>query len=100
YGYLKFSGRGWSRAVLDHVLTSLRAEVADKPLTAEEWKARHERFKMAVQYVAGRYGEVQDMCSVLEKATGELGLDPVRKPTRIARLEGDGLVVDIKVETW
>lgn len=100
YGYLKFTGRGISRALLETVLTNLRDEVAGKPLSVDEWRARHERFKMAVQYVAGRYGEVQDMCPVLEKATGELGLEPVRKPKRVARLEGDGLVIDVPVETW
>lgn len=100
YGYLKFSGKGLNRRVLNTAIASLTTALGDQPLTVEEWKARHERFKQAVQYVSGRYGEVQGMCPVLEKATGELGLDPIRRPKRIARMEGDGLVVDVEVETW
>lgn len=99
YGFMKYTGkerRPSFEAHLRNVVDGLKGQ----DLTGEEWLARWARRDIAVSYVAGRYGEQNSMCPVLEKATAELGVDPMRKPKHKVRFEGSGVLVEVEVETW
>lgn len=99
YGFTRFTGKALRptlRATLQVVLDKHR----DEGLTLDEWRTRWARRDKAVSYVSGRYGEEQNLCSVLEKATKELGILPTRKPKHKIRFEGSGVLVEVEVESW
>lgn len=99
YGYAKFTGRA-PRSVILRALEDSMGPLKGVGLTVEEWKARWARRDIAVSYVSGRYGELHGLCSVLEAATAELGIDPLRKPQVPVAFKGGGLEVVVLVETW
>lgn len=99
YGFTRFTGRT-GKMTLESALTVIADRLRDKGLTTEEWKARWTRRDLAISYVSGRYGEENDMCKVLEKATTELGILPVRKPKQMFSFKGSGVIAQIEVETW
>lgn len=99
YGFMKFTGKE-RRSVMEKALAQVVEAVKDQPITDEEWKARYIRRDLAVSYVSGRYGEQNSLCKVLEQATGELGIEPVRKPKHKVRFEGSGVLAEVEVETW
>lgn len=99
YGFMKYTGKE-RRSVIEAALKQVVEAIKDQPISDEEWKARWKRRDLAVSYVSGRYGEQNSMCKVLEQATGELGIDPVRKPRHKVRFEGSGVIAEVPVETW
>lgn len=99
YGYAKFTGRA-PKSVLMAALEDCLKGIKGVGLSVEEWKARWARRDIAVSYVSGRYGEVHGLCSVLEAATAELGIDPLRKPQVPVNFQGGGVEVVVMVETW
>lgn len=99
YGFMKYTGKERRPSFEGHLRTVVAA-IKDQPLTEAEWLARWARRDIAVSYVAGRYGEQNSMCPVLERATAELGVDPMRKPKHKVRFEGSGVLVEVEVETW
>lgn len=99
YGFSRFTGKE-SRATLRATLSLVVESGRGVGLTLDEWKTRWARRDKAVSYVSGRYGEEQNLCQVLEKATKELGIKPTRKPKHMVRFEGSGLLVEVEVESW
>lgn len=99
YGFMRYTGKDMRR-VLEANLRSLVDNIGGKGLTTEQWAERWVRRNKAVSYVSGRYGEQQSLCSVLEKATSELGIDPLRKPKHKVRFEGSGVEIEVEVQTW
>lgn len=99
YGYVKYTGKE-RRSVLEANLQQVAGALKGKGLTQEQWAERWARRDVAVSYVSGRYGEQNNLCSVLEQATAELGIDPMRKPKHKVRFQGSGVIVEVEVETW
>lgn len=99
YGFTRFTGKA-IRPVLRATLAVVFEKHKGEGLTLDEWKTRWARRDKAVSYVSGRYGEEQNLCSVLEKATTELGILPTRKPKHKIRFEGSGVLVEVEVESW
>lgn len=99
YGFTRFTGKA-IRPVLRATLAVVFEKHKGEGLTLDEWKTRWARRDKAVSYVSGRYGEEQNLCSVLERATTELGILPTRKPKHKIRFEGSGVLVEVEVESW
>lgn len=99
YGWTKFTGK-LGRTVLEESLRRWAEPLNGIGLTPEEWAARWERRDLAVSYVAGRYGVQQNMCKVLEAATAELGIPPMREPKRVVTFKNGGIEVRVEVESW
>lgn len=99
YGFTKFTGKA-PKPVLEATLEKAVESIKSVGLTPEEWGKRWSRRDVAVSYVSGRYGEENGLCSVLERATAELGIDPTRKPKHPVNFAGNGVEVVVAVETW
>lgn len=98
YGEGRFAGGG--RRTLGGALERIMTD--PQPLDAEEWAARYARLTTKVGAVAGRYGEVQNMCPTLEKAVAECAIPFTRAADRdiVLRDPVSGMKVAVKVETW
>lgn len=99
YGFTRFTGKE-ARSLIEGHLAKVVENLKGKGLTPDEWEQRWARRDIAVSYVSGRYGEQNNLCSVLEQATAELGIEPMRKPKHKVRFEGSGVLVEVEVETW
>lgn len=99
FGFTKFTGKV-SRSALRTTLGQVFEAHKGSGMTTEEWLASMDRYRTAVSYVSGRHGEANGMCSQLEVACKELGVDPTRKPKNKVRFTGSNVVVEVEVESW
>ena len=97
YGHQRFAGR---TGTVRQLVVAAREKFWGKGLTPKQWSERMDRYRTRVAAVAGRYGEIHNMCPALDTATSELGITKADRPKHDLTFTGDGLTVKVTVQTW